>query len=509
MTVLALIVVVIVIVVPVAATHLGMDHHEVALFSPELDDALRCDPIVFAQELQLDQVDDVGIGEDDGAPLLAMLVLVVAQGTSVWRTGYHGDRDVIDLGLHAKPHRDVPPRRTTQTHVDDAPPRDASVPRDKERHGNFVVGDSPFADHDDLAFRHLIVVGDRHVKVADAGRHAERCLRVGAAGASRWRNRHDYEGEHDCANVMAHSSLSLGMSKAAAMCRWPAFAAVARKNGTHLQPVAGTLSYAADGDVIGPLRPRYSSGPVRTRLLMSDTIRTGEATLRALLDAGEQRLAVLLDRSQRLRAERDPETLLRLVTSAAVDFAKTRVCGVGITDDNGGFERLVSSDDATAAEAERLFAPRADHPARRAIESRGVVLDGSSLFVPIASPSHVYGCLALIDKIGAPAFSDVDTQLAATFGAQVGIVYENARLLARLQAQTEAFRVQEEQTEFAMTAARIGVSYRDVGSSWVVMSKSLARLLGVPEDAGGMSQDELYTRTHPDDRARVRAAVEK
>jgi hypothetical protein len=74
---------------------------------------------------------------------------------------------------------------------------------------------------------------------------------------------------------------------------------------------------------------------------MSDTIRTGEATLRALLEAGEQRLAVLLDRSRRLMVERDPETLLRLVTSAAVDIAQTRVCGVGIADDNGGFERLV------------------------------------------------------------------------------------------------------------------------------------------------------------------------
>jgi GAF domain-containing protein len=181
---------------------------------------------------------------------------------------------------------------------------------------------------------------------------------------------------------------------------------------------------------------------------MSDTFRTGEATLRALLDAGEQRLAVLLDRSQRLMAERDPATLLRLVTSAAVDIAQARACGVGITDDNGGFERLVSSDDATAADVEWLFAPRADHPARRAVESRSIVLDGSCLFVPIASPSRVYGCLALIDKIGASEYTDVDTQLAATFAAQAGIVYENARLLARLEAQTDAFRVQEEQTEF-------------------------------------------------------------
>jgi hypothetical protein len=61
---------------------------------------------------------------------------------------------------------------------------------------------------------------------------------------------------------------------------------------------------------------------------MSSIIRIGEATLRALLDAGEQRLALLLHRSQRLMAERDPETLLRLVTSAAVDIAQN-VLGVG------------------------------------------------------------------------------------------------------------------------------------------------------------------------------------
>jgi PAS domain S-box-containing protein len=43
----------------------------------------------------------------------------------------------------------------------------------------------------------------------------------------------------------------------------------------------------------------------------------------------------------------------------------------------------------------------------------------------------------------------------------------------------------------------------------VVVSTSLARLLGLPNDPGGMSQDEIYERTHPDDRANVRAAVEK
>jgi PAS domain S-box-containing protein len=133
----------------------------------------------------------------------------------------------------------------------------------------------------------------------------------------------------------------------------------------------------------------------------------------------------------------------------------------------------------------------------------------SFLFVPIASPSRVYGWLALVEKVGAPAFFEVDTLVATTFGAQAGIVYENARLVSRLQAQAQALREQEELTDFAMSAARVGLAYRDVGSSWVVLSKSLAQLFGLPPDARGISREDLDELTHSDDRARVRSAVEK
>jgi PAS domain S-box-containing protein len=264
---------------------------------------------------------------------------------------------------------------------------------------------------------------------------------------------------------------------------------------------------------------------------MSETTRSGEDALRALLDTGERRLALLLEQSQRLMAERDPAALLRHVAVAAREITQAQIAGVGIMSDDGRqLEDLVSVglDDTLAAELKQQLDVAGDHPARRVVEAREVVsgtnLGGdprslclpashppvhSFLFVPVASPTRVHGWLALIEKIGAASFSDVDTLLATTFGAQAGIVYENARLLSRLQAQAEALRVQEEQTDFAMTAARIGVSYRDIGSRWVVMTKSLARLLGIPDDAGGMSQDDLYTRAHPDDRARIRATVEK
>ena len=264
---------------------------------------------------------------------------------------------------------------------------------------------------------------------------------------------------------------------------------------------------------------------------MPDITRSREETHRALLDTGERRLALVLEHSQRLMTERDPGKLLRHVAAAARDITQARIAGVGLMSDDGRrFEDLVSVglDEALTEELKRQLAADADHPARRVVENREVVSGTnpggdpaalclpashppvhSFLFVPIASPARVYGWLALIEKIDAPAFSDVDTALATTFAAQAGVVYENARLMVQLQMQADKLREQKEQTDFAMTAARIGVSYRDLGSSWVVVSTSLARLLGLPNDPGGMSQDEIYERTHPEDRARVRGAVEK
>ena len=245
----------------------------------------------------------------------------------------------------------------------------------------------------------------------------------------------------------------------------------------------------------------------------------------------ETRLALLLEQLQRLTAERDPAALLRQVAVAAREITHARIAGVGIVSDDGRrFEDLVSVglDEAVVAELRQQLSMDGDHPARRVVANREVVSGTnpggdpralclpashppvhSFLIVPIASPSRVYGWLTLVEKIDAPSFSDEDALLATTFGVQAGVVYENARLLSRLQAQADVHRVQDEQTEFAMTAGRIGVSYRDLGSEWVVMSKSLARLLGLPEEAGGLSRSELYERTHPDDRERMSATVEK
>ena len=67
----------------------------------------------------------------------------------------------------------------------------------------------------------------------------------------------------------------------------------------------------------------------------------------------------------------------------------------------------------------------------------------------------------------------------------------------------KSLREHEEQTDFAMSAARSGVSYRDLGSSWVELS-SVDRdsCLDFLRTFDASTQDELYQRVHPDDAPR-------
>jgi len=256
----------------------------------------------------------------------------------------------------------------------------------------------------------------------------------------------------------------------------------------------------------------------------------GSGDARPLPLTGEEQLAVLLEQSHRLMAERDPRVLLRDAASAARDITQARGAVAGIRGDDGRFDELVSVglDAGVIERLKRQSETDGDHPVRRVLARRAVVagrtLSGDShvslqsgshppaqscVFVPVASPDRVYGWLAVIEKIGAPAFSEVDALLARAIGVQAGIVYENVQLMRRLQAQAEELRKQEDETDFAMTAAHIGVFSRDLGSTDVVVSKSLARLLGLPDEVRHVPQEKLYEWTHPDDRERVRATIDK
>jgi PAS domain S-box-containing protein len=241
-------------------------------------------------------------------------------------------------------------------------------------------------------------------------------------------------------------------------------------------------------------------------------------------------MALLLEEAQRLMAERDPAALLRHVCTAARPLTQASVVGVGIVDDQGAVDEFVAVglDEAVVNELRQTLAANHDHPARATFVSREIVRGvnpsgdpvviclprshppvHSYVFVPIASPSRVYGWLALVEKEGASVFSDEDTQVASTLGAMAGMAYENARLVAQLRAQTDELREHEEQTDFAMTAARSGVSYRDLDSSLVELSPSTAQLFGFPANTRRVSQEQLYERVHPDDGPLIRAAVQR
>jgi len=239
---------------------------------------------------------------------------------------------------------------------------------------------------------------------------------------------------------------------------------------------------------------------------------------------------LLLEEAQRLTAERDPAALLRQLSAAARRLTRASIAGVGTIGDDGAVDDFVTVglDESIVTELRQSMTSDLDHPGRT-VTLKGEVVRGinpggdpvaiclpashppvhSYLFVPVASPSRVHGWLALVEKEGGQLFSDEDTQLASTLGALAGMAYENARLVAQLQAQTTELREHEERTEFALGAARTGVSYRDLGSTWVELSPTTAEMFGFPRDVRRVPQEELYQRVHPDDGPLVRAAVEK
>jgi GAF domain-containing protein len=129
-------------------------------------------------------------------------------------------------------------------------------------------------------------------------------------------------------------------------------------------------------------------------------------------------------------------------------------------------------------------------------EAIGLPLDHpltfSALVVPIASPTRVYGCLGLRNKLGAAEFTDRDQEVALTLATHAGIAYENVRLYEGLRARSRALELEvvervhaeealhenEERTQLAMAAARMGVWELDLVSDRLTWSQTLAGALG-------------------------------
>jgi len=242
-----------------------------------------------------------------------------------------------------------------------------------------------------------------------------------------------------------------------------------------LQTVAGVLSQ-------GPLAPRQAAAAppldsfdrAHTRLLTNKLAAKVDE-----LTAVNDRLAALLDLSQRLASERDPSSLLQICCDAARVIIGAEYAALDVRAEDQPVARHVHTSGMDAELAARLGAApsgnglfeqllAAKYPLRMpdiSVQTRAASVAGeppqrSLLGVPIASATWRYGMLYLTNKIGAQEFSDEDEQIAATLASQVAVAFENARRYEALQRHAitldqeiaERKRAEDRQaTQFAVT----------------------------------------------------------
>ena len=101
-----------------------------------------------------------------------------------------------------------------------------------------------------------------------------------------------------------------------------------------------------------------------------------------------------------------------------------------------------------------------------------------------------------------PETGDLEDSLAL-----LARIQQLERRVEELRREAEPLREHQEQTEFAMSVARVGVSYRDLDSPDLMLSASLADLLGLPLGTRSINRYDFFANVHPDDVERVRGAV--
>ncbi|MBI3650055.1 MAG: response regulator [Acidobacteria bacterium] len=158
------------------------------------------------------------------------------------------------------------------------------------------------------------------------------------------------------------------------------------------------------------------------------------------------RLQALIDITQRLNAEHNPFRLMDDYAQESRTILAASWSAIGLLNDSaesfqyfitsglkGGFRRSFPAPRLNQSVFGELLGERG----WRLIQSpNGEPLDlgfptdyppfQAFLGAAIFTPSKVYGCFCLLDKLGGAGFSDEDAQLALTLAAQLGIAYENS-----------------------------------------------------------------------------------
>jgi diguanylate cyclase (GGDEF)-like protein len=253
-----------------------------------------------------------------------------------------------------------------------------------------------------------------------------------------------------------------------------------------------------------------------------------------MLQRAKDRLSALTELNLRLASERDPHALLEQVCRGARDLigAKYAVLCVKNTLDGKPFYSTVSGIDADMAA--ELGQPRIDNAVFASVVSarESLRLDNpggdpqdiglpanypfasSALVCPIASLDSTYGWICLCEKLGADGFSDEDEQLLTIHAAQVGRVYENGSLYARMERHTVQLQESEarlRERDAGLRRAQILAKLAHVitlpDGSFESWSDTLPQLIGIEPSQMPGSTREWLTILHPDDRDTFRTAA--
>jgi diguanylate cyclase (GGDEF)-like protein/PAS domain S-box-containing protein len=194
------------------------------------------------------------------------------------------------------------------------------------------------------------------------------------------------------------------------------------------------------------------------------------------------RLTSLIELGLELAAARDPASLLDISSRVVQDMCLAKYAAIGILDEQSGqLEHFVTRGMDAAAQA-RLVPPQPHAgvlgevlETRRARRMAGLPGDArhvglpdthpdvhSFLAVPVASQEHVLGWLYLTEKIGHPAFSEVDERAAATIASQLAVVYDNLLLYSAIQRQHLQLKIEVAERKQAQEALRRTLRARTV-----------------------------------------------
>jgi signal transduction histidine kinase/CheY-like chemotaxis protein len=176
---------------------------------------------------------------------------------------------------------------------------------------------------------------------------------------------------------------------------------------------------------------------------------------RSVESGAQVRLSALVAFSRRLFGQRDPDTIVNSTCHAVRDILLAQ-CAHLVVSDGDGQRHVCTASGLDEEERDRLLESAMYGELLRTLEEGGSALFPMSpdeaapeaaaakpgdfvsmLGVPIASVSHSYGYLCVVNRLGLPAFTEEDLAIARAIAAQVAVAYENGRRQQELQEEVE------------------------------------------------------------------------